>query len=218
MIEKENERHQKKREQDAHKRKEEEKQLYVKHHNNKQFQVNGDKDTYCYDASDLLGKGGFGTVYRGKALKTNQKVAIKRLRISKLKASLANSKLFSGGVSIANEIKILKSLSDDPNIVKILDYSVHSSQEHGFIIMEFCDSSLADQIKKVGGVSESRCKQYLQQILSGLARIHNSGMHRDIKPENILLKDGRCKIADFGLALYWPEGKHNCWNAWICCT
>lgn len=40
------------------------------------------------------------------------------------------------------------------------------------------------------------------QVLQGLHHIHSHGFfHRDIKPENILLmKDGVCKIADFGLA------------------
>ena len=42
---------------------------------------------------------------------------------------------------------------------------------------------------------------YMLQVLQGLHHIHSHGFfHRDIKPENILMKDGVCKIADFGLA------------------
>lgn len=41
----------------------------------------------------------------------------------------------------------------------------------------------------------------LKQILHGFKGLHEAGiMHRDLKPANILLHDGVCKIADFGLS------------------
>jgi len=39
------------------------------------------------------------------------------------------------------------------------------------------------------------------QIVKGLSMMHQfKVVHRDLKPSNILLKNGRVKIADFGLA------------------
>ena len=46
---------------------------------------------------------------------------------------------------------------------------------------------------------------YLEQVCSGLAHAHQSGViHRDIKPQNLLLTADRqiVKIADFGVARF----------------
>lgn len=38
-------------------------------------------------------------------------------------------------------------------------------------------------------------------IAQGLAYLHPAVVHRDLKPQNVLLsKDGRCKLADFGIS------------------
>jgi protein kinase len=49
--------------------------------------------------------------------------------------------------------------------------------------------------------SEEEIRNFMVQILQGLAYMHNNGyFHRDLKPENLLVTDGTVKIADFGLA------------------
>lgn len=49
-------------------------------------------------------------------------------------------------------------------------------------------------------------KCYMQQLLSGLQHCHERGiLHRDIKASNLLIdKNGMLKIADFGLANFFP--------------
>ena len=52
-------------------------------------------------------------------------------------------------------------------------------------------------------------KDYMRQILKGMAYVHEKGIcHRDLKPENILKnKDGVVKICDFGSAkVLSPDG------------
>ena len=52
-------------------------------------------------------------------------------------------------------------------------------------------------------------KDYMRQILRGMAYVHEKGIcHRDLKPENILKnKDGVVKICDFGSAkVLSPDG------------
>ncbi len=48
---------------------------------------------------------------------------------------------------------------------------------------------------------EAEARNLLKDIMNGSKHLHQKGIiHRDLKPANILLKDGVCKISDFGFA------------------
>ena len=52
-----------------------------------------------------------------------------------------------------------------------------------------------------GTLTEDLIREYIKQILQGLAFLHKNGFfHRDLKPDNVLMASGIAKIADFGLA------------------
>jgi len=88
-----------------------------------------------------------------------------------------------------------------PNIVLFLYSFLHEGRV--YIIMEYCDAgSLFDAIQAVT-LTEARIIFVMQQILQGLACIHDHNyIHRDIKSENILLNSrGEVKIADLGLCV-----------------
>lgn len=160
------------------------------------------KKRFTYDPQkDLLGKGGFGEVY--KAYDTEDHIFV-ALKISQ---GTADDKY-----NLISEIKRFKKLNH-PNIVKHIEaYEVTGGTDfHGnplirhVGILEYADrGTLADLLKK--GKPDYRLMEDLAtDIIEGLAYLHKENIiHRDLKPTNILLfSDGeklRAKITDFGIA------------------
>jgi len=101
------------------------------------------------------------------------------------------------------EAKAAASLSH-PNIVSVLDQGWNQGGVPCvFIVMELVEgATLRDYLHEQGALSVERALQIMSPVASALAAAHKLGIvHRDIKPENILVsKEGRIKIADFGLA------------------
>ena len=140
-----------------------------------------------------LGQGGFGTVIKAYVIKTQQVVAIKKVRARQ---------------TGMKEIRTLMSLPH-PSIVGFLDHYQYSDETTNgvAIVMEFCPGgSLKDQIN----MCSTKCEpieallryEWYMQLASGLQFIHNQDIiHRDLKPDNILITaNNSLKIADVGLA------------------
>jgi serine/threonine protein kinase len=168
----------------------------------------------------LIGKGGFGSVFKVFNSLDNQYYAIKQIRVS--------------GESIDNalkEIRILASLSH-PNIIRYChswissapcqDYFSDDEEDNSTtteedrmvvmkgpfyffnIQMEFCVSTLRKYLSERSFLDLSVCSEIVCQIVKGLHFLHaNSIIHRDLKPDNVLIssfKPFHIKITDFGLA------------------
>jgi serine/threonine-protein kinase len=101
------------------------------------------------------------------------------------------------------EAKAAAALSH-PNIVAVQDQGWNQSGVPAvFLVMELIEGhTLREYLNERGRFEIKDAINYLTPILSALAAAHALGIvHRDIKPENILIsKEGRVKIADFGLA------------------
>ena len=73
------------------------------------------------------------------------------------------------------------------------------------IVMEFCNQG--DLFQHLEATEANRFPEQdalaiFSHILSGLRFLHRLGIaHRDLSLENVLVKDGICKISDFGLAI-----------------
>ncbi|KYQ88319.1 putative protein serine/threonine kinase [Tieghemostelium lacteum] len=152
-----------------------------------------------YILMDIIGKGGFGVVYKGLHRTMGFFVAIKKIRVTRKKKKDDQAQ-FETQSSLMAEINLLKVLSHH-NIVRYIEHIPTSS--HSYIIMEFIENgSLEKIIKKYGLLPESLISVYISQVLHGLDYLHRQGViHRDIKAANLLIStDGSIKLADFGVA------------------
>jgi hypothetical protein len=97
------------------------------------------------------------------------------------------------------EARALAKLSHQ-NIVSVFDFG----QANGlyYIVMEFVDGANLRHVIETKAIKPEEALAIVPQVCEALQFAHNEGIvHRDIKPENILLdRQGRVKIADFGLA------------------
>ncbi len=146
-----------------------------------------------YKIGPRLGKGGMGSVYRGRNVETNQEAAIKALA-----PQLATSEGFRERFEA--EIESLETLRHE-GIVRLYGYG----EEDGtlFYAMELVDGrSLEEELKAGRRFNWREVVDIAIQVCRALKHAHDHGIiHRDIKPANILLdQNERVKLADFGIA------------------
>jgi serine/threonine-protein kinase len=143
-----------------------------------------------------IASGGMATIYAGLDTRLDRPVAVKIMH-----AHLANDEAFVS--RFIKEAKATAALSH-PNIVSIQDQGWNEGGPPAvFLVMELVEgSTLRDYLNENGPIAVEQTFQLINPVLSALAAAHKIGIiHRDIKPENILIsRDGRIKVADFGLA------------------
>ncbi len=140
-----------------------------------------------------LGSTEYSGVYLAEREATHLRVALKVLR--QMPGDDENDDAFD---RFLQEYETIAAM-DHPNIVRIYDLGV--ADHHAHIAMEYVDGGdLRAKIER--GIPERAAVQYLRQIASALAAVHDKGvLHRDLKPGNIMLrKDGSIALIDFGLA------------------
>ena len=149
-----------------------------------------------YQLLRQVANGGMATIYEALDTRLDRKVAVKIMH-----AHLAQDEAFVS--RFIREAKAAAALTH-PNIVAVQDQGWNQSGVPAvFLVMEFIEGhTLREYLNERGRFEVKDAINYLTPILSALAAAHLLGIvHRDIKPENILIsKDGRIKIADFGLA------------------
>ena len=139
--------------------------------------------------SNLLGKGSYGSVYRG-ILKDGTEVAIKVL----------NNPKDSG---FKEEVLVLSKFRH-PNLVILMGFSRHGKDR--YLIYELLPGGdLCSRLQTDPAFDWRKRMACCLDAALGLSHLHNASpkvFHRDIKTQNILLdRNGTAKMADFGLAL-----------------
>src|SRR5208282_5792927 len=141
---------------------------------------------------ECLGRGGMGVVYKARQPRLNRLVALKILAQEKDRDGQFTERF-------AREAQALARLSH-PNIVTVHDFG--EAGGHCYLVMEFVDGLNLRQLLLNGKMAPEQALTIVPEICEALQYAHERGIvHRDIKPENILMdKQGRVKIADFGIA------------------
>jgi len=149
-----------------------------------------------YQLLRQVANGGMASIYEAIDTRLDRKVAVKIMH-----SHLAQDEAFVS--RFIKEAKAAAALSH-PNIVAVQDQGWNQSGVPAvFLVMELIEGhTLREYLNERGRFEIKDAINYLTPILSALAAAHSLGIvHRDIKPENILIsKEGRIKIADFGLA------------------
>jgi serine/threonine protein kinase/beta-lactam-binding protein with PASTA domain len=149
-----------------------------------------------YQLLRQVANGGMASIYEGLDTRLDRKVAVKIMH-----PHLAQDEQFVE--RFIREAKAAAALSH-PNIVAVQDQGWNQSGTPAvFIVMELVEGhTLRDYLIEQGRLNYRDGIRFLLPVLSALAAAHKQGIvHRDIKPENILVsREGRIKIADFGLA------------------
>ena len=149
-----------------------------------------------YQLIRQVATGGMASIYEGFDTRLDRKVAVKIMH-----PHLAQDEQFVE--RFIREAKAAAALSH-PNIVAVQDQGWNQSGTPAvFLVMELVEGhTLRDYLHEQGSLSYRDGIRFLLPVLSALAAAHRKGIvHRDVKPENILVsKEGRIKIADFGLA------------------
>ena len=149
-----------------------------------------------YQLSRLIAAGGMASIYVAMDTRLDRLVAVKIMH-----PHLAKDEEFVN--RFIREAKAAAALSH-PNIVAIQDQGWNEGGSPAvFIVMEYVEGfTLRELLHERGSLTPDEVLRYMIPIVSALAQAHGRGIvHRDIKPENILIsKDGRVKLADFGLA------------------
>jgi tRNA A-37 threonylcarbamoyl transferase component Bud32 len=156
-----------------------------------------------YEVLELLGRGGFGVVYKVLDRKMDDVVAVKvfdRRRFTNEEAHQAIQRFRREGVLLRRLGKRTK------NIVIVYDLEEDEAEELIYFTMDYVDgTTLTEILSEEGGLPLPRVLDLALQLCQALKAAHAEGIvHRDLKLENVMItRDGDreiVKVLDFGIA------------------
>ena len=145
-----------------------------------------------YRVIDVIGEGGFGTVFLALDTKFARHVALK---VTKRKLTKEVSHRFRREAIVTQRLR-------HPNIVKVYDMDINDDTP--YIAMEYLEADDLDKQLTRRKFSIEESLYIVSQIASALAYLEDRGLvHRDIKPANIIVNENdlHATLMDFGLVL-----------------
>ena len=149
-----------------------------------------------YVLQELLGRGGFGTVYRAE-----QQEPIRRpVAVKVLNPGMDSREVLA---RFAAEREALNRM-DHPGIARLLDAG-QTAQGRPFFVMELVEGPTLASLCRAQDLPLRERLELFLQVLDAMQHAHQKAvLHRDLSSNNVLVAeaDGRaqCKIIDFGIA------------------
>ncbi|KAL1191212.1 putative L-type lectin-domain containing receptor kinase V.3 [Cardamine amara subsp. amara] len=150
----------------------------------------------------LLGKGGFGQVFKGTLPGSNAKIAVKRVS----HGSSQGMREFLAEIATIGRLR-------HPNLVRLLGYCRY--KEELYLVYDFMPNGSLDKYLYSGSDQEqlswTQRFKIIKDVASALSYLHHEWIqvviHRDIKPANVLIDEKmNASLGDFGLAKLYDQG------------
>ncbi|WP_371582419.1 serine/threonine-protein kinase [Streptomyces sp. NBC_01314] len=161
----------------------------------------GRTDLPGYEIDEVLGQGGFATVYRARQLAVGREVALKV--DSRVLSTPRDRQRFMREVTAAGQ------LSGHPHVVPVYDAGV-LADNRPYMVLELCPGgSLGDRLHRQGALPAKDARDIGVGLADAVAAAHAAGvLHRDIKPGNVMVnRYGGVALTDFGLAAMPQPGR-----------
>jgi eukaryotic-like serine/threonine-protein kinase len=154
-----------------------------------------------YRLTELLGRGGMGSVWAGLHTTLGTRVAVKFIDAEHVDSAEARHRF-------ENEARAAAALRSK-HVVEVYDHGV-MDDGRPFIVMEFLDGEPLDRrLERFGRLPAKDTARIVGMVCRALSKAHAAGIvHRDLKPENVFLvwddEDGAdvAKVVDFGIAKF----------------
>lgn len=162
--------------------------------------------TNNFSQDNILGRGGFGTVYKGE-LHDGTKIAVKRMESGVVSDKGLNE--FKAEIAVLSKVR-------HRHLVALLGYCLDGNER--LLVYEYMpQGTLSQHIfhwkdEDLKPLEWTKRLAIVLDVARGVEYLHGLTtqvfIHRDLKPSNILLGDDmRAKVADFGLVRLAPEGE-----------
>ncbi|KAI3794908.1 hypothetical protein L1987_37549 [Smallanthus sonchifolius] len=164
--------------------------------------------TNNFSDDNVLGRGGFGVVYKGE-LHDGTKIAVKKMESGVMGTKGLNE--FQAEIAVLTKVR-------HRHLVALLGYCIDRNER--LLVYEYMPQGTLSQHlfewseHKTPPLTWKQRVAIALDVARGVEYLHSlaqsSFIHRDLKPSNILLGDDmRAKVADFGLVKNAPDGKYS---------